>query len=155
MQFLIDGYNLLFFHLTPNEDLKRNREELITLLDTKLKVLGIQATVVFDGFTQMKNQTNHQYFEALTIIFSTKDQTADKNLSQQCRNLGSHCKTPKSFLKDIAKKQSENESLSQNEKQEYEDSKTNIERLLALFEKKLKESEMDQQNIHYNIKKSL
>jgi predicted RNA-binding protein with PIN domain len=165
MQFFIDGYNLLFFHLTPDEDLKKNREELISLLDKKFKSLSIKATIIFDGFNQISNQAEHQFFEALTVIFSPKSQTADeyiiehlssaknpneitvitadKNLAQNARNLGAHCKTPRSFLKEIAKKQSDKEQLKNTHGKDYEDSKANIERLLNLFEKRLQETEID------------
>lgn len=165
MHFLIDGYNLLFFHLPPDENLKKNREELISHLDTKLKNLGIEATLIFDSFTEINKKADHQYFEALTVIFSIKGQTADeyiletlsaeknpneitvitadKNLAYHCRNLKAHCKSPKSFLKDIAKKQSDAYKKNQSKAHDYEDCRANIERLLSLFEKKLLEAERD------------
>lgn len=165
MQFIIDGYNLLFFHLTPDEDLKKNREELILLLDKKFKSLSIKATIIFDGFNQAENKPEHQFFKALTVIFSPKTQTADefiieqlsasknpneitvitgdKNLAQNARNLGAHSKTPKSFLKELTKKQDKKEINEKTAEQEYEDTKSNIERLLSLFEKRLHDSEID------------
>ena len=165
MQYLIDGYNLLFFHLTPDEDLKKNREELISLLDKKFKALSIKATIIFDGFNQISHHAEHQFFETLTVIFSPKSQTADeyiiervscakkpneiivvtadKNLAQNARNLGAHSKSPKSFLKEISNKQSKKELQEKSAEKEYEDSKANIERLLNLFEKRLQDSEID------------
>lgn len=165
MKFIIDGYNLLFFHLTPDEDLKKNREELIKLLDKKFKSLSIKATIIFDGFNQAENKPEHEFFEALTVIFSPKSLTADefiieqlsssknpneitvitgdKKLAQKARNLGAHSKSPKSFLKELSKKQTKKEMKEKEEERDYEDSKANIERLLSLFEKRLHDSEID------------
>lgn len=164
MHFLIDGYNLLFFHLTPDESLKKTREEFVLLLDKKLQTLNIKATIIFDGFNQIGKRAEYQHFESVTVVFSPKGQnadeyileqlsgakkpneitviTADNHLAQQARNLGAKSQSPKSFLKQIAKKHLEKETAAQNQK-EQEDSKANIERLLSLFEKKLQENELD------------
>jgi predicted RNA-binding protein with PIN domain len=165
MHFFIDGYNLLFFHLTPDENLKKTREELIQLLDKKLKALNIKATLIFDGFNQIESAGERQYFDALTVVFSPRSETADeyilehvssakkpneitvitgdKKLAQAIRNLGAHCKTPKVFLKEIAKKQLQKENSETKSQTELEETRENIERLLNLFEKRLQESEFE------------
>lgn len=165
MQFLIDGYNLLFFYLTPDEDLKKNREELISVLDKKLKSLNIKATIVFDGFSQINKDAEHQYFESLTVVFSPKAQTADeyiierltssknpneitiitadKQLASEARCLKAHSKTPKAFLKEIATKQAAIENSTEKEQRDFEESKAHIERLVKLFEKRLQDTELE------------
>ena len=165
MHYLLDGYNLLFFYLTPDENLKNKREELIHLLDEKLKLLKVKATLVFDGFSNMEEKTQHRYFDSLDVVFTFRNQTADeyileqlsisknineetvvtadKNLAQSARNLGAFTKSPRSFIKWIANKQTKKEFSSIDEQNAFEDSKENIERLLKLFEKKLQESDFE------------
>ncbi len=162
MHYFIDGYNLLFFHLKPDASLQKKREELIEILDEKFKLLKDDVTVVFDGFNTLEKTPQRQYFQSLKIVFTPKGQTADeyileqlqhlknpshitvvtadKNLAQKVRYMRAHTKTPKAFLLLAAKKESE--KISANEKL-FEESKIQIERLLHLFEKRLRENDLD------------
>jgi predicted RNA-binding protein with PIN domain len=151
MQYFIDGYNLLFFYLTSDESLRNKREKLINLLDEKLKFLNIKATIVFDNFTNEETFGKRKYFEALNVVFTSCGKsadnyimencsekciivTADRTLSQKCRNLGALIESPKSFLKRIAKAKRKN--FNKEEEKFFEDTRENIERLLEIFEKR-------------------
>lgn len=163
MHYLIDGYNLLFFFLPPDDDLQEKREKLISLLDEKLSSLNIKVTLIFDGFHTSQPSNGQQYFKSLKVIFTqqgkTADEyileylnsikylkeytviTADKNLSQQIKSMGSLTKTPNSFLKWLLHKETKKEKTPQ--KKHIEETKENIEKLLLIFEKRLQESEFE------------
>lgn len=161
MHYLVDGYNFLFFYLSFDASLQKKREELIKLLDEKLTHLKIHATIIFDGFTNIQDNIERQYFNSLTVIFTAKNQTADeyiieklsflknkneetvitadKNLAQRSKQLGAHVLSPKGFLKNILSKPT-NENV---EEREYEETKADIKRLLQIFENRLKENNFD------------
>jgi predicted RNA-binding protein with PIN domain len=151
MKYLIDGYNLLFFYLTSDGTLRDKRERLINLLDEKLKFLKLRATIVFDNFTNEETFGKRRYFKALNVVFTSYKEsadnyiiencnekcvvvTADKTLSQKCRNLKALVESPKLFLKRIAN--AKGKDFNGEEEEFFEDTKENIERLLEIFEKR-------------------
>lgn len=170
MQYIIDGYNLLFLHLTPDSNLEKNRERFISILDSQINVLNINAIVVFDGFNTENNIEKYEYFNSLEILFTCKNQTADdyilekleyrqtKNsinneitvvtndisLAIKARRLGAHTQKAKTFLKFIANKASNKKVNDEGQKKvSAEDTKYHIERLLTIFEKKLLENDFN------------
>lgn len=77
MHYYIDGYNLLFRVLKAGDDIRKQREELITELEKKVNLLGIDATLVFDSHYQEDDYVRSHY-KSLTIIYTAKGQSADE-----------------------------------------------------------------------------
>ena len=161
MHYIIDGYNFLFFYLSFDSSLQKKREEMIELLDENLLDLKIRATIIFDGFSNAHDNIERQYFNSLVVIFTGKNQTADeyiieklsvtennneetvitgdKSLALKSKQLGAHVLTPKNFVKKVLSKPIEANNNTQN----FEDTKENIERLLEIFENRLKENNFE------------
>lgn len=88
MHYYIDGYNLLFRKVKAGENLSTQRQALITELNYKASLLGLDVTLVFDAQYQPDDETR-SHFNALEIRFSAKGETADQlilNELKRCKN---------------------------------------------------------------------
>lgn len=86
MHYLIDGYNLLFRILRAqgSEDLKYERERLVTKLGNKLKVTRIDAALIFDSYHQIGPR--ERFFQAgLDVHYTDQKQTADDYILEWLR----------------------------------------------------------------------
>lgn len=91
MHYLIDGYNLLFRTLRAqgSEDLKYERELLVTKLGNKLKVSGLDAALIFDSYYQIGPR--ERFFQAgIDVHYTDEKQTADDYILEWLR----HAKRP-------------------------------------------------------------
>ena len=77
MHYFIDGYNLLFRVLKSGDNLKSKREEITKNLDTKIDILKLDCTLVFDSHYQEDDSTRSHY-KSLEIVFTATGQTADE-----------------------------------------------------------------------------
>lgn len=124
MHYFIDGYNLLFrvVKADKNEELQHQRERIIEDLSRKIKLLKIDATLVFDSYYQ-KGFRERAVFHTLEILFTDEGETADecildelkkcknarletvvtsdKKLAWHSRVRGAHTQTVEDFIKEL------------------------------------------------------
>lgn len=161
MHYLIDGYNLLFLLFDSPDNLQSNRKKVIDFLEESLLSLNLGVTLVFDASHQEGNRHPFEYLESFDILFTPKGQTADdfilekvefslhpaettvvtsdKRLGMQCRHLGAHIQSLKQFFSWLSKKRSDQSKKTS--QASFKDSKANIQRLLNIFESRLKEED--------------
>lgn len=86
MQYLIDGYNLLFRTLRArgSEDLKYERQRLVEELGDKLKIAGIDASLIFDSYHQVGPRERF-YQRGLDVHYTDEKQTADDYILEWLR----------------------------------------------------------------------
>ncbi len=165
MRYLIDGYNLLFRIAKPGSALEKKRESLIVELNRVISDFKLKVIVVFDGSHPGLSHVMRHHFDALEIIYTYQNLsadeyiieevhstrrpeeilviTSDRGLSQTCKNLGAKTQSIETFIsslkkKNFRKKKKQKETASE---ASFKDSSAEITRLLAIFEKKLKEDD--------------
>lgn len=157
MQYLIDGYNLLF---RVNEDvnpLSDSRLEIIETLAQKVSRRRLRASVIFDSTYEQAALFPTRYFHnCLEIIYSPQGQCADKHileklqwvktpkaftvvtsdvgLARDCKQLGALVLSVEEFLVFIEKKK-------RGAIEEAKESPQEIERLRTIFEERFKDSQ--------------
>lgn len=163
MRYLIDGYNLLFRIAKPGRALEKKRAALIEELNQVIDDFKLKATVVFDGSHPSFSHAMRHHFAALEIIYTyqnlSADQyiieevdsarrpeeiiviTSDRGLAQTCKNLGAKTQTIEAFVLSLKKKTTKQKKRQKESRPEaaFKDSHAEINRLLAIFEKKLNE----------------
>lgn len=86
MRYLIDGYNLLFSLLMPDEKIEEYREALINILLKETKQRNIKLTLVFDAH-KSREESCRTHRGSLEIVYTQFGQTADayilQNLSKE------------------------------------------------------------------------
>lgn len=164
MHYLIDGYNLLFRLLKKKGSLEKVRQELITELNDLVSELKMQVTLVFDGAQEHLLPLSRGHYDALEIIYTHKEQTADefileylnlarspgqftivtndRELSGKSHQLGAKILNIDAFVNALQKKKKKKKVRESNPEIHFRDSTPEIARLLIVFEKKLLE-EMD------------
>jgi predicted RNA-binding protein with PIN domain len=75
--YLIDGYNFLFRIAKSRAEFKSNREEFIESLNDLVSALKLNAIVVFDNSDPSARLPTRGHFDALEIIYTTKELSAD------------------------------------------------------------------------------
>src|ERR1700730_8668893 len=92
MHYFIDGYNLLF-RLIPDshDDLQSHRERVIHDLNTKISLIKIEVSIIFDAAFQIGERTR-SYYDALEILFTAEEETADEYILDEVKN-ASHPQT--------------------------------------------------------------
>lgn len=155
MYYLIDGYNLIFSLIQSKESLQTLRQKVIRTLQKQFAKREISGTLVFDGAHRRDEESGLSYSSPLIIAYAPKGQSADeyiielietaKNPKQIAvvtndRGLKMHAKS------HGAKVQSNEEFIhwletGKKKRKEVEpmDTKQNIDRLLKIFENRLKE----------------
>ncbi|MBS0650192.1 MAG: NYN domain-containing protein [Verrucomicrobia bacterium] len=163
MRYLIDGYNLLFRIAKPGRALEKKREALIAELNQVIDDFKLKATVVFDGSHPGISHAMRHHFAALEIIYTYQNLsadeyiieevnsarrpeeiiviTSDRGLAQTCKNLGAKTQTIETFISSLKKKTMKKKKKQREARPEtvFKDSNAEINRLLAIFEKKLNE----------------
>ncbi len=158
--YYIDGYNFIFSLIESNESIQSLRERTTQLLQKKFALLKLSGTLVFDGSHKRGEESGLSYPSPLIVAYSPKGQSADEYIVEKVesasnpktitvvtndrglilhiRSLGAKVQSNSDFLHALlsrSKKKSKKKS-------DAADSKQNIERLLKIFEDKLrKESE--------------
>lgn len=157
MYYLIDGYNFLFSLLESKQSLSSQREQLILFIKKKFSVLNLKGSLVFDGDRYRDEESGLFYSSPLEIVYSSKGQTADayilekleirnkkeqftvitndRGLIANCRPLGAKIISTYDFIKWLLEKSKKKKKA---EKPTRTETKHDLDRLLQIFEKKLK-----------------
>lgn len=164
MIYFVDGYNLLFKFFNDEKSIENERRIIIDFLNEKANLLNIHIYLVFDGHKQKNTFYNYSYYNNLKVIYTTKGQTADDYILEQiflskhpkkitvvssdnaliskARIMQSLSKSIDSFLDFLSKKE-DHIKKTDAENEEIEDSSWNIQRLVKIFEDKLKDENFD------------
>lgn len=83
MHYTIDGYNLLFYLFGPllQPDFSVKRDQLIQELNSKISLLALDVTVVFDSHL-CSGEGSRSHFHHLEILFTPEGITADDFIIQ-------------------------------------------------------------------------
>jgi predicted RNA-binding protein with PIN domain len=76
MQYLVDGYNLLFRLSQETEEFQKRREELIDKLVNQVESLQLPISIIFDSAYQ-EGDVTRTHRGQLEIIFTSQGETAD------------------------------------------------------------------------------
>ncbi len=159
MYFLIDGYNLIFSLIKSKESLKTLRSQVIVSLQKLFTKRKISGTLVFDGAHLREEESGLSYSSPLIIAYTPKGQSADEYIVEQIKG-SSHPKQMIVITNDRglqghaksygAKVQPNDEFIQwlhkpQKRKKQIEprDTQQNLDRLLKIFEDKLKNDSDD------------
>ncbi|MEI8301484.1 MAG: NYN domain-containing protein [Chlamydiota bacterium] len=162
MHYFIDGYNFLFQLYEEIDPLRQKRDEVIEILQEKLRYLKLNITIVFDSHYAQGNffPTRFDHL-SLEIIYTPSGQTADsyilealtwkknrnqetvitsdKRLGKLIQELGVKVEPIEAFIPWILKKEL------QHHRKEYkhtlQESPREFKRLLEAFEKNFKNEE--------------
>lgn len=161
MQYLIDGYNLIFSLSETKEDLRALRTKLIQFLQRYFVQLKLEGIVVFDGSHRNDEESGLAYSSPLEIAYTPKGQSADEYIIEKIsldhnareitvvsndRGLISHVRSMeakalsnRAFI-SMLEKRGEKGKKTVSEKLTVE-SKKDFQRLLKIFEKKFNSDE--------------
>lgn len=161
MNYLIDGYNLLFF-LHPKGSLLDQRRTIIQLIQEVFIKKNLKGTIVFDGAHKREEESGIFYAPPIDIVFTPKSQSADEwiiekissaknkkeflvitddtGIKRHVHSLGSQTETREKFLTFLFKaKQQNNQSV----KKEVKESPGQLKRLLKIFTEKYEQEKQD------------
>ena len=159
VSFLIDGYNFLFrLEGAKGASLEKKRDAFIHTLNQELASFKSHVSVVFDSAEQFHDYAQKTPLEHLEVLYAPKGKSADEyiielveisknpkiltvvtsdnGLAGQCQQLGAKTKSIEEFLKVIVKKTRSKPAA----KPDNTESPAEVERLLAAFEKRLREN---------------
>lgn len=156
MHYIIDGYNFLFRFRDKYPSLEKNRKQLIDLLSEELFFLKGSCSIVFDSSEATKDYAQTTSHGQLEVIYAPKNLSADEyivelvenspapktkiivtsdsGLGAQCKHLGAVVTSIEEFVLLIMKKTRKKDDT----KPILKESQPEIERLLKIFEGKLK-----------------
>ena len=86
MHYIIDGYNYLFRSWRAEEGLKEQRQLFLSDLNSKVKILDLHATIVFDA-QYASTEFSKSYFDSLEIIFTAQRETADEWILKELKKI--------------------------------------------------------------------
>lgn len=157
MYYYIDGYNLIFSLIDSKESLQTLRQKVIRSLQKQFSNRKISGTIVFDGAHRRDEESGLSYSSPLIIAYAAKGQTADsyiveqielspnpkeitvvtndKGLSLHAKSAGAKAQNNDLFIAWLYKKKKKGKSIEPKETQ------SNIDRLLKIFEERLKNDE--------------
>ncbi len=155
MQFLLDGYNILFTLQESNASLKLRREQVVEFFQRKFKLCHFTGILVFDGKIRRDEESGRNYQSPLEIRYTPQGESADayivhllerdpcprqttvvtndRGLIAHVRSLGAEIMSPSKLVQRLVRKKTDAFP------KELSDSPKNIERLNEIFEKRLKE----------------
>ncbi|NDD58866.1 MAG: hypothetical protein EBZ47_06405 [Chlamydiae bacterium] len=159
MHYLIDGYNGLFRTPKSKLSLEEKRRWFIQHIDNLVKNRSCLVTIVFDSSDPSRDLYSRGHFGSLEIIFTPKRQTADecietlveqakrpshitvvtmdRQLREKCMLRGACVLNIEQFVDHFQKKQKTTRSNASSSKPLWQESSSQVNRLLAIFEKKL------------------
>lgn len=154
---MIDGYNFLFRIAKSRVEFKTNRVQFIESLNDAVSALRINTIVVFDSADPSSRLPTRGHFDALEIIYTTKELsaddyilekvhtckhpehitvvTSDRDLAASCKALKAKTLTVEAFLSFLVKKK-ERVRKKTEKPCRIRDSDKEITRLLLIFEKR-------------------
>ena len=156
MFYYIDGYNLIFTLTDTKRSLMHQRKSAITFLQKRFALLQLSGMLVFDGSHQRHEESGLSYANPLHIAYTPKGQTADeyileqleyshkkspatvvsndRGLCRKARELGANTQSNEGFLHYLEKKKPKKKITVP------KDTTFHINRLIKIFEEKLKEN---------------
>ena len=163
MLYLIDGYNLLFKFFHSEKNIQTQRNLVIQMLQEKASYLNLNFHLIFDAHHQEEIVAHKSEAGRLKIIFTPKGQTADdyilervflskspsqitvitsdNSLAFQAKNMLAQTKSIDDFIDFLNEKEIQSTRKEEKNKEEFIDTKHNIQRLLKIFEEKLEDNE--------------
>ena len=161
MQYLVDGYNLLFRLSKTRLELKQKRIQQICALNDAVSVCSLNVTLVFDGSDDSIPYPARQHFDALSIYYTTKGLSADdfilhtiktaqhpdhftvvtndRDLATNCKVYAEKIMPLEKFLTILLKKKTKQDKKAQPVERAFKDTDREIARLLAIFERRTSE----------------
>jgi predicted RNA-binding protein with PIN domain len=156
MHYYIDGYNFLFRLSNKKLPLEKKRNLLLITLNEEIEKLGLNITIVFDSSDKLRDMPSRGHLDALEIVYTTKNQTADdyilkaiensaypqnetvvssdRELTGRSKQLGAKILSIEQFLTFITRKKAKKKKSSA--VKTFKDSEKEIERLLKIFEER-------------------
>lgn len=84
MHYILDGYNILFRTLRKGGDLKTQRASFLAELNDKIKLLGMDVTLVFDA-QYAEGDASRSFYDAVEVHFTDQGETADEYILKHVR----------------------------------------------------------------------
>ena len=157
MYYLLDGYNLIFSLIESKDSLQTLRNKIIHALQKQFARRKISGTLVFDGAHLRDEESGLSYPSPLIVAYTPKGQSADeyivqciemapnpkqmtvvsndRGLARHAKSAGAKVELNDPFISWIFKKKKRGDAL------EVKDTQQNIDRLLKIFEERLKDEE--------------
>lgn len=154
MYYLIDGYNLIFSLIESKESLQTLRHKVIRALQKQFAKRKISGTIVFDGAHRRDEESGLSYSSPLVIAYAPKGQSADeyivelieiaknpkqitvvtndRGLAMHAKSNGAKVQGNDGFIHWLRKRKTKKNI------DEPKETKGNIDRLLKIFEERLK-----------------
>ncbi|NGX28783.1 MAG: hypothetical protein K940chlam1_00970 [Candidatus Anoxychlamydiales bacterium] len=162
MLYLIDGYNLLFRFFHSEKKLETQRNLAIKFLQEKTSLLKINAHLIFDAHNQDIETPSFTSSKTLKIIYTPKGQTADdyileriflsktpsqimvitsdRSLQNKAKDLNARTQSIDDFIDQLYLNETKAKKAHRKlEEETLQDTKYDIQRLLKIFEEKLKD----------------
>lgn len=155
MYYLLDGYNLIFSLIQSKESLQTLRQKVIRTLQKQFSKRNISGTLVFDGAHRREEESGLSYSSPLIIAYAPKGQSADdyiielievaknpkqmtvvtndRGLIMHAKSHGAKVQSNEDFIHWLKKRKKITNKV------EPVDTQQNIDRLLKIFENRLKE----------------
>jgi predicted RNA-binding protein with PIN domain len=159
LYYYIDGYNLIFSLIDSKESLQTLRYQVIHSLQKRFALRKISGTLVFDGAHRRDEESGLSYPSPLIVAYAPKGQTADnyivehlerapnakeitvvtndRGLSLHARSAGAKVQPNDDFIAWLYKKKKSTKT------RDVKETPANIDRLLKIFEERLKNGEED------------
>lgn len=157
MHYYVDGYNLIFSLIESKESLQTLRQKVVRMLQKRFALLNLEGTLVFDGSHRRGEESGLSYPSPLIVAYTPKGQSADeyiverigcsknpklatvvtndKGLILHAASLGAKSLSNGEFIRWLKGKSKKKKSA----EIEPKESQKNIDRLLKIFEERLKE----------------
>ena len=156
--YYVDGYNLIFSMIESKHSLASQRQTIIRFLQKQFAIHHLSGMIVFDGAHRRDEESGRSYRSPLEIAYAPKGQSADayiveqveraknpkqvivvtndKGLTMHARSSGAKAQTNGEFLQFLGKKSAKGK---RGEKIVISETPYNLERLLKIFEERLKD----------------
>lgn len=153
MHYWIDGYNLLFRISKDYQAMKGNERKLLVAINEAMHRRHFQATVVFDGREKDPPEALRKNLDALAIIYTPYNQTADdyilqnfspndtivssdRELTGKARQRGAQTLSVEQFVTRLLKKKKKPSPEKTLQETDFQ-----LQRLLKIFEDRLNEGD--------------
>jgi predicted RNA-binding protein with PIN domain len=157
LYFLIDGYNLLFSWIESKGSIEKKRATLVQWIQREFKKMKLRGIIVFDGAHRRDEESGLSYPSPMELAYTPKGQSADQyilerlesfqnrknatvitndqGLKRLARALGAKTMDNDTFLQWLLKRARKKKT----ERPPPKESPHQIERLIKIFEEKLRE----------------
>jgi predicted RNA-binding protein with PIN domain len=149
--------------MRSRDRLQNQRENVIALLNEQSHALKLNLTLVFDGSQPKPAEAKRGHFDALEIVYTPEDQSADDYILKELENalnpnqevvvtsdrelarrsilLGARTQSIEAFIAALVKKhQKAKKRVTASTFKTFQDTEANIKRLTLIFEQRLKDS---------------